>query len=98
MKNAIAIIAGVVVIAMCCFLAYLAQQEQLRKKELDKKMGDAIDLQREINKTVLEKLQSGHINLMMLNDDGKSMSFSKTPSTNGYKKKRDVTLTKEKKK
>lgn len=86
MKNTIQIIAGIVVIAVGCWFAYIMNQESLRKKELDKKYSDNLELQKQINTILKEKLEKNEIGLMTA--DGNRFA------SNGHKKKKLVKLKK----
>lgn len=87
MKNTIQIIASLVVIAVGCWFAYIMNQESLRKKELDKKYSDNLELQKQINTLLKDKLEKGEIGLMT--SDGNKFA------SNGHKKKKLVKLKKE---
>lgn len=83
MKNALNIISSVVLIAAICFVVYLNNQANLRKKEIDKKISDSIDEQKEINKIIKKKLLNNEISLnIKLNDSDITL--------NGKAKKKDA--------
>lgn len=95
MEKAINIIVGIVVIAAAAFFCYSIQQEQLRRKEIDKKMSDNLQDQKEINKIIKEKLDSGKLNLMGLDEKGGHVFAKATlPSANGKKKNKKVDVAK----
>lgn len=76
MKNTIQIIAAIVVIAALSYVTYLTYQDNIRKKELDKKMSDNLDKNKEINDLIIQKLKSGEINLFMQDTSKKVFSHN----------------------
>lgn len=68
MRNTIIIIAGVVVIAAMAFFVYTIQQSEIRKKELDKKMSDNLEQQKQINELIRKKLESNELNVVGMVD------------------------------
>ena len=84
MKNTVQIIAAVVIIAVVSYLGYITYQDNIRRKELDKKLSDNLDDAKDINKLIKEKLDSNELSLS-INDGGK-YQFVKQPSKNGKAK------------
>lgn len=93
MKNALQIIAAVVVIAVLSYVGYITYQDQIRKKELDKKLSDNLSDQKDINKLIKEKLENGTLNIMIpervngynFSSNGKDKKRKVNPSTDGKK-------------
>lgn len=92
MKNTLIVITAIVIIASTCYLTYIANQDNLRKKELDKKMSDGLDDQKEINKLIRKKLESNELNIISISEE-KTGQYSF--SSNGKDKKKRVKLKKE---
>lgn len=96
MEKALNIIVGIVIIAAFSYVIYLANQKNMRSKELDKKLSDNLDSQKEINKLIIEKIKSGELNLMGMTDKENGFVFAKASTANGHKKNKKVRLSKEK--
>lgn len=88
MKNTLQVIAALVVIGVASWFAYLMNQQSLRKKELDKKYSDNLDIQKQINTILKEKLENKEISLM--STDGQKFS------SNGKEKNKTIKLKKSK--
>lgn len=86
MKNTIQVIAAIVVIAALSYVTYLAYQDNIRKKELDKKMSDNLDKNKEINDLIIEKLKNGEINLFLQDTNKKVFSHNSPTGKKRVKK------------
>jgi preprotein translocase subunit YajC len=85
MEKTINIIVAIVIVAAVAFFIYTTQREQIRKKEIEKKLSDNLNQQKEINEIILEKLKSGDLNVVGFDKEGNA-NYAKVKS----KKKKNV--------